>query len=115
MDGRANCYFQDPIHLEQWIGFLGGILYEGWYKSSQYLISLLIGGVQEAPGVSTLQDNIVGGRCSASFILVWDSGIIISFNLVQLIVPVGVMEFLEDKQSLGREDLSCPHFWVPLF
>jgi hypothetical protein len=26
-----------------------------------------------------------------------------------------MMALLEDKQSLGREDLSCPHFWVPLF
>jgi hypothetical protein len=25
------------------------------------------------------------------------------------------MEFIEDKQSLGREDFSCPHFLVPLF
>jgi hypothetical protein len=30
----------------------------------------------------TLQGSIVGGRCSASFILVWDPGIIISFGLV---------------------------------
>jgi hypothetical protein len=28
-DGRASCYIQEPIHMEQWIGFLGGILYEG--------------------------------------------------------------------------------------
>jgi hypothetical protein len=26
-----------------------------------------------------------------------------------------MMAFLEDKQSLGREDLSCPHFWIPMF
>jgi hypothetical protein len=36
---------------------------------------------QEAPSVSTLQGSIVGGRCSASFILVWDPGIIINFSL----------------------------------
>ena len=28
---------------------------------------------------------------------------------------MGMMELLEDKQSLGREDFSCPHFWIPLF
>jgi hypothetical protein len=82
-DGRASCYFQEPIHMEQWIGFLGGIFYEGWTESSQYLISLLNSGLQEASCVSTLQDNIVGGRCSTSFRLVWDLGIIISFSLVQ--------------------------------
>jgi hypothetical protein len=26
-----------------------------------------------------------------------------------------MMTLLEDKQSLGREDLSCPHFWVSSF
>jgi hypothetical protein len=26
-----------------------------------------------------------------------------------------MMALLEDKQSLGREDLSCPYFWIPLF
>jgi hypothetical protein len=28
---------------------------------------------------------------------------------------MGVMALLEDNQSLGRVDFSCPHFWVPLF
>jgi hypothetical protein len=28
---------------------------------------------------------------------------------------MGMMALLEDKQPLGREDLSCPHFWIPLF
>jgi hypothetical protein len=28
---------------------------------------------------------------------------------------MGVMALLEDKQYLGREDFSCPQFWVPLF
>jgi hypothetical protein len=26
-----------------------------------------------------------------------------------------MMALLEDKKYLGREDLSCPHFWIPLF
>jgi hypothetical protein len=114
-DGRESCYFQEPIHMAKWISFLGGTFYEEYTESSQYLVSLLIGGLQGAPGVSTLQDNIVGGRCSTSFRMVWDPGIIISFSWVQLVVPMGVMALLEDKQSLGREDLSCPHFWIPLF
>jgi hypothetical protein len=33
-DGRASCYFQEPIPMEHWIGFLGGIFYEGWFESS---------------------------------------------------------------------------------
>jgi hypothetical protein len=66
-DGRASCYFQEPIHMEQWIGFLGGIFYEGWTEYLQYSFSLLIGGIQGASCVSTLQDNIVSGRCSTSF------------------------------------------------
>jgi hypothetical protein len=24
-----------------------------------------------------------------------------------------VMTLLEDKKYLGREDFSCPHFWIP--
>jgi hypothetical protein len=27
-DGRENCYFQNPINMAQWLGFLGGTLYE---------------------------------------------------------------------------------------
>jgi hypothetical protein len=65
--------------------------------------------------LNTLQDSIVGSRCSTSFRLVWDPGIIISFSLVQLMECQVMMALIEDKQSLGREDLSCPHFWVPLF
>jgi hypothetical protein len=57
----------------------------------------------------------VGDRRSTYFRWVWDPRIIISFNLVQFVVPMGVMKFLEDNKSLGREDLSCPHFWIPLF
>jgi hypothetical protein len=44
---------------------------------------------QVPPGVSTLPDNIVGDRCSASFLLAWDPRIIISFSLVQFVVPYG--------------------------
>jgi len=57
----------------------------------------------------------VGDRCSASFTLFWDPIIIIGFNLVHFVVPMGVMALLEYKQYFGREDFSCPQFWVPLF
>jgi hypothetical protein len=67
------------------------------------------------PGVSTLQDIIVGSRFSAYFRCISDLGIIISFSLVQFIVLMDVMALLEDKQYLGREDMSCPHFCIPLF
>jgi hypothetical protein len=63
INGRANRYFQELIHMEHWIGVLGGIFYEGWTEYLQYLFSLLISGLQEASCVSTLQDNIVAGRC----------------------------------------------------
>jgi hypothetical protein len=57
----------------------------------------------------------VGGRCSTSFRLVWDPRIIISFSLVQLVVPMGVMALLEDKQSLGREDCHVPICGLPCY
>jgi hypothetical protein len=57
----------------------------------------------------------VSDNCSSSFTLFLDPIIIIGFNLVNFVVPMCVMEFIEDKQSLGREDFSCPHFLVPLF
>ena len=60
-------YFQDPIHMAQWISLLGGTFYEECIESSQYLVALLIDGLQGAPGVNTLHDNIVAGRCSTYF------------------------------------------------
>jgi len=44
-DERDRFYFQEPIHMEKWIGFIGGIFYEGWNEFSQYLIALLIDGL----------------------------------------------------------------------
>jgi hypothetical protein len=99
--------------MEHWIGVLGGIFYEGWTEYLQYLFSLLIGGLHEASCVSTLQDNIVGGRCSMSFRLVWDPGITLSFSLVQLVDHRILMALLEDKQTLGREDCNVPIFGFP--
>jgi hypothetical protein len=86
---------------------------KGWIESSQFLIALLIGGLQEASCISTLQDNIVGDRCFVYFRLVWDLRIIISFSLVQFVVPMGVMALLEGKQSLGMEDYHVPIFGFP--
>ena len=57
----------------------------------------------------------MGDSCSSYFTLFWDRIIILGFNLVHFVVPMCVMEFIEDKQYLGREDFSCPHFLVPLF
>jgi hypothetical protein len=53
-NGRVSCYFQDPIHMVKWISFLGGTFYEEYIESSQYLVSLLIGGLQGGLDVSTL-------------------------------------------------------------
>jgi hypothetical protein len=77
------------------------------------LFSLLIGGLQEASCVSTLQGNIVCSRCFTFFRLVWDPGIILSFNLVQFVDHRVVMALLEEKQSLGREDCNVPIFGFP--
>jgi hypothetical protein len=77
------------------------------------MISLLIGGLQEAPFVSTLHDSIVGGRCSTYFRLVWDPLITLGFILVQVVDHRVVMEFLEDRKSLGREDCNVPIFGFP--
>jgi hypothetical protein len=101
IDGRVICCFQEP--MAQWINLLGETFYEESIESSQYLVSLLIGGLQRARSVSILHNSIVGSRCSTSFRWVWDPGIIISFNMVQFVIPMGVMALFEDKQSLGRE------------
>ena len=113
IDGRANHYFQELIHMDHWSGILGGIFYEGWTEYLQYLFSLLIDGLHEASCVSTLQDNIVGGQCSTSFRLVWDPGITLNFNLVQLVDHRVVMALFEDKQSLGRKDYNLTIFGFP--
>jgi hypothetical protein len=55
----------------------------------------------------------VSGRCSTSFRLVWDPGIILSFSLIHLVDYRVVMELLEDKQSLGMEDCNVPIFGFP--
>jgi hypothetical protein len=52
--GRVNHYFQKIIHMEHWIGILGGIFYEGWTEYLRYLFSLLIGGLHEASFARTL-------------------------------------------------------------
>jgi hypothetical protein len=101
------------MHIAKWIGFLGEKLFKEYTESSQYLVSLLIGGLQGGPGVSTLQDNITSGRCSAYFRMVYDPRIIISISWVQLVVPMSVMALLEHEQSLGRKFFSCPHFLIP--
>jgi hypothetical protein len=55
----------------------------------------------------------VGNRCSTYFRLVWDPGITLSFNLVQLVDHRIVMALLEEKQYLGREDCNVPIFGFP--
>jgi hypothetical protein len=77
-NGRESCYFLEP--MAKWIGFLGGTFYEEYIDSSHYLVALLISGLHGGSSISTLQDSIVGGKCSTSFRIVWDLGIIISFS-----------------------------------
>jgi hypothetical protein len=60
--------------------------------------------------VNTLQDNIVGGRCSTSFRLVWDPGFTLSFILVHLVDHRILMALCEEKKTLGREGCNIPIF-----
>jgi hypothetical protein len=96
--------------MVHWIGFLEEKFSEGLTEFLQYLIALLIGSIQEASCVSTLQDNALSRGCFTSSRLVWDPGIILNFSLVQLVDHKVVMALLEDKQSLGREDCNVPIF-----
>jgi hypothetical protein len=112
IDGRVNHYFLDIILLKNCIGVLGGIFHEGWIEYISYIFSLLINGLHDASCVSTLQENFVVGRCSMSF-LVWDPRITLSFILVHLVDHRILMEFLEEKKNLGREDCNVPIFGFP--
>jgi hypothetical protein len=104
---RINYYFKDPIHMENLIGFLGGIIYEGWTKHLQHLFSLLINGPEEAYCVSTLQGSIVCSICSTSFSLVWDPRDTHGFSWAPLVVQMIVLALLEDKQfQKGRTVMS---------
>jgi hypothetical protein len=78
-------------------------------------VALLVGGFQDTSYVSALSDHALSGGCLTSYRVVWDPGIIFSFILDQSMEHQVMMALLEDKQSLRREDLSCPHFLVPRF
>jgi hypothetical protein len=97
------------------IGSLAENYIDGLIELLQHRVALLVGGFQEASYVSTLSDHALSGGCFTSYRVVWDPGIIFSFSLDQPMEHQVMMALLEDKQYLGREDLSCPHFWVPCF
>jgi hypothetical protein len=84
-DERASFYFQEFTPVVHWIGFLEEKFSEGLTEFLQYLIALLIGSIQEASCVSTLQDNALSRGCFTSSRLVWDPGIILNFSLVQFV------------------------------
>jgi len=88
---------------------------EGLTNSLQYMIVLVINSIWVAACVSTWQDNALSRGCFISSRLVWDPGIILRYRLVQPIDCMVVMGFLEDKQSLGREDYNVPIFGSPCF
>jgi hypothetical protein len=77
-------------------------------------VALLVGYFQEASHVSSLPNHALSKGFFTFYKVVWHPGIIFSFSLDQSMECYVMMALLEDKQSLGREDLSCPHFWVPL-
>jgi hypothetical protein len=78
-------------------------------------VALLVGSFQEASYVNTLPDDVLSGGCFTSYRVVWQLGIVFSFSMDHLMEHQVMMELLEEKQYLGREYLSCTHFWVPLF
>jgi hypothetical protein len=81
----------------------------------KYRVALLFGGFQEASYVSTLPCHALSRGCFKYYKVIWDLGIIFSFSLDQSMERQVMMALLEDKKSLGSEDLPCPHFCVPMF
>jgi hypothetical protein len=67
--GESTIIFKELIHMEHWIGILGGIFYEGWTEYLQYLIFSIDNGIHEASRASTLQDNIM--EVGASLLSDW--------------------------------------------
>jgi hypothetical protein len=60
-------------------------------------VALLVGGFQETSNVSMLSDHVLSEGCFSSYRVVWDPGIIFSFNLDQLMECQVMMALLEDK------------------
>jgi hypothetical protein len=79
-----------------------------WIPSRE--VDLLIDSIQEVSYVSTLLDHASSGICFTSLMVVWDPGIILSFNMVQSMGRLVVMVLLEENQYLGREDCDVPIF-----
>jgi hypothetical protein len=112
---ESRCYFQEFTTRVHGIGFLEEQFSEELTEFLQYLIALLTDSIQEAPRASTLQDSALIRGCFTSSRLVWDPGITLSFNLVQLVDRMVEVALLEDKQSLGREDCNVPIFGFPYY
>jgi hypothetical protein len=108
MEARASFFLHEIGSLEE--QFVDELM-----KLLQHRRALLVGGFQETSYVSTLPNHAMSGGCFTSYKVVWDLDIISSFSLDQSMGHHIVMALLEDKQYLGREDLSCTHFLVPLF
>jgi hypothetical protein len=77
--GRASNHFQEPIHMEQWISFLGRRPYEGWI---QCLLALLLWSLQKAPRVGTMQGSSGRSRYSTVLRLIWDHEITVTRSSV---------------------------------
>jgi hypothetical protein len=108
MEARASFFLHEIGSLEE--KFLGGLI-----ELLQHQVALLVGIFQETSDASTLPEHVLRKGCFTSYRVVWDPLIIFSFNVDQSMEHQVMMAFLEDKQSLGREDLPCPHFWVSPF
>jgi hypothetical protein len=107
-EARSNFFLHEIGSLVE--QFLGGLI-----ELLQHRVALLVSIFQETSDVSTLPDHVLSGGCFTSYRVVWDPSIIFSFNMDQSMEHRVMMEFLEDKKYLGREDLSCPNYWVSSF
>ena len=78
-------------------------------------VALLVGSNQKISYASALSDDVSCRGYFTSFRLVWDLGIIFILSMIQFVEYQVVMEFLEHKQSLGREDGNVPIFGLPYY
>jgi hypothetical protein len=113
---EAECYFQEFSHEMHESGSLVERLVDGLTEFLQYHVALPISNIQTKTFyASTSPNSELRGGCFTSSRWVWDPGIMFSFSWVQLAECQVLMELLEDKQSLGREDCHVPIFGFPYY
>jgi hypothetical protein len=97
------------------IGSLVEYFFKGLIKLLQYQNFILIDSIQEVSYVNTFSDHVLSEGFFTYSRVVWDLGIIFNFIRVQQMEHQVVVEFLEDKKYLGREECNVPIFGFPYF